>query len=895
MKPERLVISGWGPYKDREEIDFTQFAGQGLFLVTGATGAGKTTIFDAITYALYGSLSGELREKNSVRSDFAGQDTPTFVELLMQHGGREYRVKRNPEYCRPSRRGKGGLTKEKENAVLWLPDGSVQEGVREVNGKLREILTLDYGQFKQLTMIAQGEFSRMLLASPKEKTAIFRSIFGTEIYERFAQQLRARAQLLYARVQEQKGKLEEDVRLLLANEGAGELLDPLRELTDTPYWNYGKIGEVLDRICREGAEREAVLQAEWEALQVKNDSLTEQVTRQGLVNEQLDRLDAAKQTLKELAGQEAAYAILRERLLQGQAAERLHGAIQRKQLAGLYLEKNRKQEQELWETIKRQEREKASLAFFGEQAEKIQSYMELVRLFAAQEEQAVSAQKQWELALAEWEQKKQVFLEAEQEKNEKQAAYEQADRKYRYAVVGVAARMLQPGKPCPVCGSLEHPCPAAEEEGLPSEAELAALKKAWEQAAWRESTAQAQAAEKRALAEAARERRTESREQLFTLQGRLKSEGEALAALAGGLLTEGFFQKTEAQQLLWLKTQEERLEQLAALIAAGRERLARLKGEKAACEQEWEESNAALAEGLSREGFSSEAACKEAVLTDEERKALEQKLEAYTERRTLAEGVRSHLESTLPVREKYDLTGLTAEQDLLRTALAERQQAWKRMHAFADAALRTRQLFAEKQADIAAVEETYGYVKDLDNLASGSNPKRLVFEQYVLSGCFDRILTAANLRLYRMSDSRYEMFRVEEAGDGRVKDSLEIEVKDYYTGKNRSVKTLSGGECFKASLSLALGMSDVIQAENGGIRVDALFIDEGFGALDQESLDQACEVLNGLVENDRMIGIISHVAELRERIDNQLVVEKTNSGSSVKVVRENVKGGAVCI
>lgn len=883
MKPERLIISGWGPFKCREEIDFTQFDGRGLFLVTGATGAGKTTIFDAITYALYGNLSGERREKNSVRSDFAEPDTPTFVELLMQHGGREYRVKRNPEYCRPSKRAKNGMTKEKENAILWLPDGSATEGVREVNEKLRALLSLDYGQFKQLTMIAQGEFSRMLLASPREKTTIFRSIFGTEIYERFAQQLKARAQALYGEVQEQKNKLEEDVRLLLANEAEREALSALRELTDTPYWNYGKIGEELADLSAQAAAKEAALQTECSALQEKKDRLTEEVTRRKLVNEQLERLAAAKQTLSELAEREEEYDGMRARLLRGQAAERLKGAVQRKELAGVYLEKNRKQEQSVRKMLAQQEQEQAALAFFALRGQEIQAYMTLVRRRAELEAQVAAEEKQRELAAADWEQAKQHFLKAEQEKNEKQAAYEHADQKYRYAVVGVAARMLKPGKPCPVCGSEVHPDPAKEEPGLPSETELAALRGAWEQAAHRETEAQALAAEKRALAEAAEKRAAESRENGQVLKMQVQCAGEALAEAAEGLLSPAFFEKTQEEQLSFLQDKERRLEQLSALLDAGREQLDRLKKEQLSCEQEWEESRTALEEGLLREGFFTEAACREAVLTEEDRSGLEQQLAYFTERKNAAEGVRAHLESILSVREKYDLSQLAGEQELLRVELAARQQAWKRAHAFSDAAERTKQLFGKKQAGIAEAEEAYGYVRDLDNLASGNNARRLVFEQYVLSDCFDRILTAANLRLYRMSGSRYEMFRVEEAGDGRVKDSLEIEVKDYYTGKTRSVKTLSGGECFKAALSLALGMSDVIQAENGGIQVDALFIDEGFGALDQESLDQACEVLTGLVKSDRMIGIISHVAELRERIDSQLIIEKTNSGSSVKI------------
>ena len=197
---------------------------------------------------------------------------------------------------------------------------------------------------------------------------------------------------------------------------------------------------------------------------------------------------------------------------------------------------------------------------------------------------------------------------------------------------------------------------------------------------------------------------------------------------------------------------------------------------------------------------------------------------------------------------------------------------------------RTLKVFQEKRKQVEKLSDEYSYIKELENIASGNNAKKLVFEQYVLAGYFEEILSAANIRFRKMTSGRYEMHRVQEVGDGRTKDNLEIQVMDYYTGKHRSVRTLSGGESFKASLSLALGLSDVIQAMNGGIRVEALFIDEGFGALDGESLDQACETLLSLVESDRIIGIISHVPELRERISKQIVIDKQGSGSTLKMI-----------
>ena len=233
MIPQKLVICGWGPYKNRIEVDFTAFENRGIFLITGATGAGKTTIFDAISYALYGALSGETRDKdrNNVRSDFAEAETPTYVELEMTHAGKTYRIHRNPEYMRPKKRsgGESAYTKEKENAILYLPEEKVIEGVKEVNTYMRALLALDFSQFKQLSMIAQGEFARLLTASPKDKTKIFREIFGTGIYERFTANLSARAKKYYIIIAEQKNKLEEDLRLLATGLADVELEEAKKE------------------------------------------------------------------------------------------------------------------------------------------------------------------------------------------------------------------------------------------------------------------------------------------------------------------------------------------------------------------------------------------------------------------------------------------------------------------------------------------------------------------------------------------------------------------------------------------------------------------------------------------------------------------------------------------
>lgn len=883
MRPERLVISGWGPYKNRTEIDFTAFEGRGLFLVAGATGAGKTTIFDALTYALYGGLSGEMREKTSVRSDFADADTPTFVELFMQHGGQAYHIVRNPEYIRPKKRGKSGaFTKEKENAVLYLQDGKVIEGTREVNAKMQELLVLDYAQFKQITMIAQGEFARLLTASPKDKTRIFRDIFGTGIYERFTQMLRMKANSLYGKVMEQKHKLEEDLRFLLTDTREQEMTKALFALTEKEDWNYAAIWEELVYLYKKAGEKEVSLQDVCSRLQQQNDALTQEVTGKRMENEQIERLGQAKQILLELKEQAASIEVKRQILLRARTAELLAPYRIKAQTARQSLGEKKSKEKVLRANLQKLLEEQQKLSLFVQRGEELKQYLEICRELEENREKEKEEERNYGILCKRWKEFQENYLKEEKKRDEKREAYAEADRLFSHAAVGIAARMLKPGEPCPVCGSLEHPHPAREEAGLPSEAELKRLSRELQEAEAALQKIQEQAVAARVLTEEKEKLFFELREKTLEL---IKKEQEAGNVLfIGQDFADGqFLSASYAEKVSAIQKRTDRLKQVEGILLSTEEQISKLGHEISAGEQETADYETALQEALKKEGFDTEEQCEAACLKRQEMAEMEAQINAYTEKLTAAKSVKAHLEEALLGKKKHDLEVLLKEIEECRKNLSEQQNSLKTAHTFCEEVKKTMAQFKEKQKKIGKAKEEYGFVKDLDNLASGNNAKRLVFEQYVLAGYFEEILRAANLRFFKMSGGRYEMSRVEEAGDGRVKDSLEIQVMDYYTGKTRSVKTLSGGESFKASLSLALGMSDVIQAMNGGIKVDTLFIDEGFGALDAESLDQACETLMGLVEHDRLIGIISHVPELRERIDSQIIIEKTNSGSSVKI------------
>ncbi len=781
MKPKELTICGWGPYKGEEVVDFTAFEKRGIFLITGATGAGKTTIFDAISYALYGALSGEERdrERAGVRSDFADADTPTFVELLMEHGGKTYRIRRNPEYFRPRKRaGKNdGLTKEKENAVLFHPDGRVVEGVREVNAAVRELLVLDYQQFKRISMIAQGEFARLLVAPPREKTQIFRELFDTGICEAFTQELGQRAREAYAVIAEQRSRLKEDAKLLAAELEGGSWTDGLREQL---IGLAGAESPDADRLlaCIEQLKKQAELRLEesrktYEAADRRVEAHAARLAGLEEENRQIERLLKAEKEYVLLQEQEEEYAGKQALYTRAMNAGWVEGAEEKVKQVKRQLDANLHERESVLQPECKRLREKL-------------------------------------------EQEQKEYLAANRRCAEARACFEAQEHRRMLDAIGIVAELLEEGCPCPVCGSVEHPAPAKGSEDMISEKELKELKK------------QVQSGEK----------------ELMRLHAAAASDKARLES-AQGLLDRAC----------------ESGEQLAG---------------------ELKEAELSLEKTLSKYGFADRQEFLAARLGIKERERLGNELESYRTRLAAAGELYVHLRESTRNRKLQDLT---EESDRLSEERSGREEAlrklklWERLFAGVQ---RTGGLMKERLHCMEEQTRRYGYVRDLENIAVGNNKARLVFEQYVLAGYFEEILKAANIRFRRMTGGRYEMSRVPQVGDGRVKDNLEIQVMDFYTGKYRSVRTLSGGESFKASLALALGMSDVIQSINGGIRVDALFVDEGFGALDEESLEQACATLTGLAARSQMIGIISHVPQLREKIENQLVVEKTGSGSRLR-------------
>lgn len=866
MKPDRLTLCGWGPYKDKQEIDFSSLKERGLFLITGPTGAGKTTIFDAITYALYGNMSGEQREKSSVRSDFAGIDTLTYVELEMTHGGQTYIIYRNLEYLRPGKRNQDTLVKEKENAILTGPNGEVTEGAGEVTRKVQELLRLDYRQFKQLSMIAQGEFAKLLSAPPIEKTRIFREIFGTDIYEKVAATLKNRSGSVYKEIMEYRHRMDEDVEMLIRD-------DILPEENDKAVSHYfeGIINKLKEekvqyhaqwQECKEHcSEKDALVQklsgliAEAKGIKELSVKLEQENRRREQLTAMIDVIRADEALL---AKQEKAAAIRPAHMEFVSAKQQLERCLQEienitKELEGL--SKQTAHDKTVYE-----QREKIQLAY----EEKAQVEEAIYSLKNKSEEQK---KKENELCKLQ-----EAYLQAEKHEEEKKKTYENADKIYRHEMAGVLAQQLQEGVPCPVCGSIHHPVPAESSKQVPSGEQVQLLKEEYEKKQQIRIDVHGKTTAVRAQNEDLLKQMQELSQNIEKLQHNQEKQEQAILMYVQEHSKDDFIRD------------QRQYEQRIAVMEEKQKTLQKQKQEQIQITDVNRQMEIAWTEQLSKAGFANENDFQSALTDDAETGKLREKLQRYYQDCRANEELTRHLQEEIAKGKALDVTTLNHELELATQEKKELFDRQLKLGNCVQSVERGLTSLSEKQKYMDKVMEKYSLLKNLDDAANGNNKKRLVFEQYVLASYFEEILVAANIRLRSMSGGRYELRRMEQIQDGRSKDNLEIEVMDYYTGKYRSVKTLSGGESFKASLALALGMSDVVQAGSGGIRVEALFVDEGFGSLDAESLEQACLTLQSLVEKERLIGIISHVPELAEKISNQIQITKTNAGSSIEVM-----------
>jgi exonuclease SbcC len=1042
MRPIKLTICAFGPYADQQVIDFDALKGKNIFLITGPTGAGKTTIFDAISFALYGEASGSSRDKDSLRSDFASDENVTYVELEFELREKIYRIKRHPQQLKRKARGDGYTLKTAE-AELILPDGTVITKVNNVDEKINEVLGINKQQFKQIVMLPQGEFRKLLEAESLEREAIFRKIFGTEAFLEVQNRLDIQRKKLYGDIMDVSNERRTYIRNI--DSGEDEKLNTLINAEDI------NITEVLEQSKLKIEEDEAKVLEIRNALEKvinEQDKLQKQLFQGQEINRKIDNSKLLKEALEkelskreEYTSKETSLILARSASEVRQVEEMLEAKLQEKkskeylinqgtinlenslklvESSKLRLDDELKRDADKNKLLSEVSLLKSYEAKVKEYEVKKKNIIELDRVIKSKDEvrkdlrQKLILQKKtieeknlkvrefqkeqenlsvkevqfaakktqtdelrtlyryyqdYNKAISSYEAEKKEFLNTEIQFKKIKHDYEYMDELFKKGQAGLLAKELLEGTPCPVCGSTEHPSLAKAIKDVPTEDELKLHKnnfdkinQEYQQKLQKLSALNASLTE---LENKYKEQEDKLKDILsdklseLDIRNKLNNTAEAGKRLASELeilnkdieklknnislkekleleidklnkeyeietnnlekldneYTELFGKVKAEQELLVsveneipesirvlsaleakIKNNEKLIEDIVEALNKAQEAFNKATTNKASIEAELNTQRSNLKEieeqvvklkerfelKLKACDFSSIDQYKAAFLTLDNIRILEKQIKEYNENLKSLQDRYAASEKEVENLNYINLEGINTT--LLQLKEEERLVRDDEKKLAFRISTNTKALDKIQQLTslIGDKEEKYSKVAELARIVNGDNSERLTFERYVLAAYFDEIIEAANSRLYNMAGGRFVLRRKEEKGKGRKQEGLELEVFDNYTGKARHVKTLSGGEGFKASLCLALGLADVIQAYAGGINLDTMFVDEGFGTLDPESLDNAIQCLIDLQQGGRLVGIISHVPELKERIDARLEVTPAREGSKAR-------------
>ena len=912
MRILSLSVSAFGPYADKVTLELEKLGKSGLYLICGDTGAGKTTIFDAITFALYGAPSGTHRDASMLRSKYALPETPTEVELVFENKGRIYKLRRSPEYERPSKRG-DGMTTARAEAELTLPDGNIITKAKEVDAAVIDILGVDRVQFSQIAMIAQGDFLKLLFAPTEDRIKIFRRLFCTEQYRRLQDRLREDTAELtreyelirtetahYANMlcadeltpeleKAHKGELIENELLPLA----GELIAADEAALEKLNEDKKKIEEELRSLDKKIGKAEE-LEKNRQAKLAAEKKLAERRQALDIITRTLADEEAKAPVREELS---QSIAMLRAELPHYEVLENigqeLKSLIPAAEKDEKELERLTCKLKELVDTKKALCDEADSLTCVGEEKERLEHGKHQLEERKNGLETLEAELQALNLLIKKREQVQSKYTFAAKHADSLQLSYNKMNREFLDCQAGVLAKDLIDGEPCPVCGSTAHPSPAKAPEHIRSEAELKVAAKVCEEALSEARAISEEAAqicgkcEEKQLACSKTAERLNVAPDIESVQNEAKSACVGLAEITSRLSaeTKKLRRRDELSQLIPKLT--EQAEASDADIRARSEALILAQSHIAALKNDLEKQAAKLTYGSLSEAQRGIAEKTDALRHMEELLSAARKAHTEITAETAAlKGAAEELEAQLAKAESIDIAPLEEQ----RAALEAGRLKTNDMLTAVTVRLETnRAAFDGITActdKLSTVLARLTSVRSLSSTANGTlqGKERIMLETYVQTTFFDRIIARANVRFMMMSEGQYELKRRETADNLRSQSGLELDVIDHYNGSLRSVRTLSGGESFKASLSLALGLSDEIQSNAGGVRLDSMFVDEGFGSLDEESLRTAVNTLARLSEQNRLIGIISHVSELKERIDKRIVVTKSADGSSHAVI-----------
>lgn len=1042
MKIKKLIVSAFGPYATEQELDFEKYLdNQNMFVITGNTGAGKTTIFDAINFVLYGEASGSERDGKSLRSDFADSSTKTEVKLWFSLKNKDYYIKRSPQYFRSKQRGEG-LTENKAEAELIYDDKTIT-GTKEVTRQVEEILGITCEQFKQLVMIPQGEFKKLLNSDSDKKEEIFRKIFGTKVFSDIQNNIKTEANSLKKSIEEVLRDRENKIKSFQLRKDD----DLLNSLILNKDLNIELILEEFVKSIDADKEEDRILKEKEDNIKSKLDNLSKELVLGKEANKKLEtlekykidfeRLNALKESFK-LKEEELRYAkkavtalnyeekyIEKKRILD-RIRKNLSISIENLNKLKIHLEKaevdfkkevekepirnelNKRLDEiqglkektlvykenseklnllkasytkikERIENIKKEIDEKTKLLIeINNEINIIQSLKEEASKldieslnYKAKEEKLNTLKLSIDKLINELSKEKKLREDYEVLNNNyinKRKIYEALDESFRNNLAGILAKDLEEGKECPVCGSISHPNLAKLEDKDISEdevkkakleeeasrkkmevsltnltkikAEINSLKndninklfkeifneeleedislsfnkvykelisveeilnnitlkkKEVDKEILKELNLSKKKSEIENLNEALRKELEEKNNELLVREGEVKTQEANLNNIVNDF-------KGSIKSIEELNLEEKDISnKLKALKEAYEKSELDLKNIKT--EFDKENGNKDTLEKQEKEADTEYNNCvaefKDKVLSlgfenykdyiskrkqESEIEVLENEIQKYNVDLSNANKLYSLTLEECKNIKFVDIKSIEASIEEVDKERVYINNLLKEVYLRINQNTKILEDCLSFNKKIETQEEKYKTIGRLSKIINGDNPRKISFERYVLAAYFEDIISAANIRFSKMTNSRFELLRKEEVGDKRKGQGLDLEVYDNYTGKSRDVKTLSGGESFKASLAMALGLSDVVQRYSGGIQLDTIFIDEGFGTLDPESLDIAIETLIDLQDNGRVVGIISHVQELKDRIEVKLEVTSTNQGSKVEFI-----------
>lgn len=915
MRPLKLTLSAFGPYAGKTDFDFDKLGTGGLYLITGDTGAGKTTIFDAITYALYGDPSGNNREVSMFRSKYADLETPTFVKLTFKYKDNEYVVKRNPEYERASQRG-SGVTKQTAGVELTLPDGKVLTKTKEVDTAIKNIMGIDKNQFCQIAMIAQGDFLKLLLAPTRERIEIFRHIFKTKLYSDLQNKLKQEASSLDNNCLQIRQSITQYIAGINCDESSLHCVQVSKAKN-----NELPIDEcisLLKNLLAEDSQSEEKTAAEISNIEKQADTIKlniqqgESISRAKVLLEQtqalLEKLSSEKITLAAALDDENKKSVEIEKLTKDSATISAqlpeYNELSQKQTAlaknislieqnNLTLNKAKTDIDTLKSQIESLNAEAKTLEKCGEQKIILENNILSLNDRLSKLQQLLQSMEALKKNHEEHKKAVQIYKERQANVDSLDASYKEGHKLYLDAQAGILAESLKENMPCPVCGSLSHPKKASKPVDVPTKDELDALQnrisaanKEVEMAsqtagklngAINEKMESTLTSIKELLGDINMNSATDiAKENISELQAKIKSINSEIKQLSKNISRKNSIEKILPQST-------KRLEELQDSINTISNTVTTYTSKNKAIEERIESLKSKLLFSSKLEADAKIKSNNDTVLKIQ--KAIElatKRLNECNEKLASATATKTELSKQLEGKEEINLENeknklyelesnikrLRAYKEEIHSRIVNNQSNYKNINLKSD--------------ELIEAEKQYTIVKSLSDTANGNitGKDKIMLETYIQMHYFDRIISRANARLVIMTGGQYDLVRRKEAASKMGQSGLDLDVIDHYNGTERSVKSLSGGESFKASLALALGLSDEIQSSAGGIQLDTMFIDEGFGSLDEDSLSQAMNALASLASSNKLIGIISHVGELKQKIDKQIIVKKDKTGGS---------------